>query len=136
MHPQHVHPAPQDPGGLDGAKCRRERSSERYRHLAEHITAMPVTDHLLDPVDELHDLDLAAQDGEERPLVALVRRVLAGGERDVRSGARQPLPLLLGKRAEDPDDLDVLGGDHGANAIDGVRASRAKPPTAALSGGA
>jgi hypothetical protein len=85
---------------------------------------MALADEARDAVDELHDLDVALEQREQRPSVALVRRILAGGEADVRGGAREPLPALGAQRGEVGDALDLLGRDHErTNATECVRAS-------------
>ena len=79
------------------AEADREDRPERDRHLAEDVADLALADDARDPVDELDRLDAAVEDGEERPLAALVRRVLPGRERDVRRRAREPLPVGLGR---------------------------------------
>ena len=73
---------------------------------------LPLADDALDPVDELDRLDPALEHGEQRALAALVRRVLARDEADVR---RQPAKLLaLGRveRREERDLPDLLRRHH------------------------
>src|SRR5262249_16865476 len=71
-----------------------------------------LADDARDAVDELHDLDVPFEQGEERLTVALVRRVLARGEGDVPSGAGEPLPALGAESGEVGDPLDLFGRDH------------------------
>ena len=82
------------PRRLGGAEADREDGAERDRHLAEDVAGVALADHALDPVDELDRLDAALEHGEERALVALVRRVLARDEADVGRRAREPLALV------------------------------------------
>ena len=53
------------------------------------------------PVDALDRLDTALEKGEERALVALLRRELPGQQRDVRRHAREPFAVRRGKRRKD-----------------------------------
>ena len=71
---------PHDARRLRRAEADREHRPERDRHLAEDVARLALADDALDPVDELDRLDAALEHGEERPLVALVRRVLARRE--------------------------------------------------------
>ena len=52
---------------------------------------------------------------EQRALTALVRRVLARQQPDVRRGAREPLALVAIELGEDRDPADLLGRHHGGN---------------------
>ena len=74
---------PHHPRRLDGAEADREDRPERDRHLAEELSRVTDTDRAVDPVDEPGRLDLALEDGEERPLVPLVRSELSGAQADV-----------------------------------------------------
>ena len=65
---------------------------------------MTLPDDALDPVDLPDRLDAALQHGEERALVALVRRVLARDEAHVR---RHPSKLLTLGRVESCEELDL-----------------------------
>ena len=85
----------------DGSAARNPTGkavAERDRHLPEDVARLPPADDALDPVDELDRLDAALEHREQRPLVALVHRVLAGREADVGRGAGEP--LALGRRRE------------------------------------
>src|SRR6476619_7206704 len=73
---------------------------------------MTLADEARDAVDELYDLDVTLEQREQCPSVAFVRRVLAGGEADVRGGAREPLPALGAESCEVRDPLDLFGRDH------------------------
>ena len=94
----------------------REHRPERDRHLAEDVARTALADDALDPVDELDRLDAALEHGEERPLVALVRRVLARHEADVGRRAGEPLALRRAESREDRDAGDLVGRHHGAPA--------------------
>ena len=56
----------------------REHRPERDRHLAEDVAGRALADDPVEPVDGLDRLDAALEHGEERALVALLRRVLPG----------------------------------------------------------
>ena len=71
-----------------------------------------LAEHALDAVDELDDLDPALEHGEERALLALVHRVLTGGETDVRAGPREPLAVGRRERREQRDVCDLVARDH------------------------
>ena len=73
---------------------------------------LPLADDALDPVDELDRLDPALEHGEQRALVALVRRVLARHEADVRGQPRQLLDLRGREPGEERDLADLLRGHH------------------------
>ena len=73
----------EDARRLDGSVPGRERRPERHRHFAEDVAAVPVPDHPRQAIEELDDLDVALEHREERPLVSLVDRVVAGSEPDV-----------------------------------------------------
>ena len=94
---------PHDAGGLRRAEPHGEDRAEHDRHLAEDVPGETLADHARDPVDLLDRLDTALEQGEERALVALVRRVLARHEADVR---RQPGKLLALGLVESRKELD------------------------------
>jgi hypothetical protein len=73
---------------------------------------VPVPDHARDAVEELDDLEVPVQDGEQRPLVALVDGPLGGQEVDVGGDVREPLELSPGQRLEEGDGGDLVGRDH------------------------
>ena len=87
----------------------REHGAERDRHLAEEVAGVALADDARDAVDELDRLDAAFEQGEERTAVALVRRVLARSEADVRGRAREPLPALGAQGGEVRDPLNSSG---------------------------
>ena len=97
---------PHDARLLGGAEPDRERRPERDRHLAEDVTRVPLADDALDAVDELRRFDPPVEHGEERSLRALVRRVLARQQGDVRRRLREPLAVLRLERGEDRDRPD------------------------------
>jgi hypothetical protein len=103
---------PEDPRALGGAEAHGEDGSERDRHLAEDVAGAPRADDPLDPVHELHRLDPAVEQPEERSLRAGVRRVLARVERDVGRDACEPLALVELEPGEDRDGTDLLGRHH------------------------
>ncbi len=84
----------------DGSAARKptgKTRAERDRHLAEEVARVALADDALDPVDELDRLDPALEHREERPLVALVGRVLAR-RRGVMSAAARESALAIGRR--------------------------------------
>ena len=101
-----------DARGLRGAEPDGEDRAERDRHLAEGVARLPLADDALDPVDELDRLDPALQHGEQRALGALVRRVLARHEGDVRGQPRELLDLRGRKPGEERDLADLFRGHH------------------------
>ncbi len=104
-------PAPRPrPRGSRGPRfASRATSPPRDReHRPEHNRTSPkilrvtLADHVLDPVDGLDRLDPARERGEDRPLVALVRCVLARHQAQVRHHTRKPLALGGGEFAKTP----------------------------------
>ena len=93
-----------EPDGKHGA--------ERDRDLAEDVAGVSLPDLRLDPVLDLDGHDAALEQREERAVVAGVRGVLAGCERDIGRRARQPLPVGGIEIGEDPDPCDLVGGHH------------------------
>ena len=81
--------------------------SERDRHLSEDVTRLPLADHALHAVDAPDHLDPTFEQAEQRPLVTLVHRRLAGNERDV--GHHPGKPIAFGRlevrKYRDPTDL-------------------------------
>ena len=100
------------PGLLRRTESDREHGAERDRHLADEIAGVALADDARDAVDELDRLDAAFEQREERSALALVRRVLARCEADVRGRAREPLPAFWAQGGEVRDALDLLGRDH------------------------
>ena len=83
------------PGRLCCAEPDREDRPQRDRHLAEEVTWMAFADELRSmPSTSLTTSMRPSRSGEERSAVALVRRVLAPSEADVRRRPREPLPAL------------------------------------------
>jgi photosystem II stability/assembly factor-like uncharacterized protein len=76
-----------DPRRLRRAKADREHRAEDDRELPEDLPRQAPADDPLDAVGALHRLDTTVEHGEQRALVALVRRVLPLPQRDV--GSRQ-----------------------------------------------
>ena len=108
--------------GLGSAKPNGKHSSERDRHLAEHVARLPYADHGLDPVRGLDRLDSPFEQPEQRALAALVSRVLARDQADVGNGARKPLALRFAELSEDRDSSDLFGSDHGRKPTVGLDA--------------
>jgi hypothetical protein len=103
---------PHDPRRLRGTEAHGEDGPERDRHLAEDVARATHTDDALDPVDELDRLDATLEHGEERALAALVRRVLARHEADVRRHPRELLTLRRVESREERDLPDLLRRHH------------------------
>ena len=76
------------PGLLSRTKSDREDRAERDRDLAEEVARTALADDAWNPVDQLHGLDSALEQGEQRLPFALVRGVVAGDEADVGRRAR------------------------------------------------
>ena len=132
---------PHDTGRLRRPEADREHGAERDRDLTEDIARVSLADDTLDPVDELDRLDPPLEQAEERTPAALVHRVLARNEPDVRGGAREPLPLGSVQLREDRERGDLVGRHHGRHRSTGTMgpplpggmeastASRAPPPS-------
>ena len=103
---------PQDARGLRGAEADREHGPERDRHLAEEVAGSARAEHAVDAVHELDRFDRAADHGEERSLVALVRRVLARHEAEVGGDMGQPLTPFGVERREGRNRSDLFRRDH------------------------
>ena len=103
---------PQDPRTLDRAVTRRERRAERDRHLAEDVAGMAVAEDALDAVEELDDLEVPVEHGEERPLVALGDCVLARLDMDVRRCLGDSAKLFLRQLGEERNGGDLVCGHH------------------------
>jgi hypothetical protein len=71
-----------------------------------------LADDALDPVDELDGLDATLEDGEQRPLAALVRRVLTRDEADIRRHLREPLTPGAVESRKERDRADLLRRHH------------------------
>src|SRR5581483_5228044 len=94
------------------AEADGEEHPEGDRHLAEDVARLPLPDHALDAVHEPDRLDAALEHAEERPLVPLVHRELAGRERDVGGDAAEALARGALEAFEDADARDLLGRHH------------------------
>ena len=75
---------PHDARRLRCPEPHREHRPEHDRHLSEDIARVTLAEDALDPVDEPDRLDATLEHGEQRALSALVRRVLARHEADIR----------------------------------------------------
>jgi len=100
---------------LRRAKPDREHGPEHDRHLAEDVPGAALADDAPDPIDELDRLDATLEHGEERALRALVRRVLARHEGDIRGRAGKPLAIRRAESGEDRDGTNVVGCHHDPN---------------------
>ena len=101
-------------GGLRGPEPARERRAEGDRHLAEDLPRLALPEDPHHPVDELRHLDPTFENGEQRSLVALVDRVLARGEAQIRCRPRHSAALLGREGREHRDGCDLVGCDHDA----------------------
>ena len=84
---------PQHARLLGRAEPDGEHGPERQRHLAEDVAGRASADDSLDSVDALDRLDATLEHGEERPLAALVHRVLARSQGEIGRHACKPLPV-------------------------------------------
>ena len=86
--------------------------SERHRQLPADVAGPPFADDALFGVAQPHNLDPTLEHAEQRPLVPLVHRELAGAERDVGRNTTEPLAVgrLEGREHLEPPDL--LRGHH------------------------
>ena len=82
------------------------------RHLTEDVSRVSLPDDALDPVDELHRLDPALQDCEERPVVTLVCRVLARREGDVGGNTREAVTGVHLEGGKNGNRSNLLSRDH------------------------
>lgn len=81
------------------------------RHLSHDLPGAARADDALDPVHELDDVEPALDHGEQRTLLALVQRILAGHEADVGGQPREA--LAIGRiPLEEGDPADLLRGHH------------------------
>ena len=111
----HRHVELDDARELRSPAAGRERGAQRHRHLAEELSRLADADHALLAVDHLGDLGTPLDDHEQRPLVALVREVLAGQQADVLHRLRQVLERLRRQGLEDRDATESVDGDHAGN---------------------
>ena len=103
---------PHDARPLRRAEANREHRAERNRHLSEDVAHEPLAHDPLDAVHELHRLDAALEQGEQRALLALVRGVLPGHEADVGRRPGQALAIRGAQAGEDRDPADLFGRHH------------------------
>ena len=80
--------------------------------LPEDVSGPPLADHALDAVDELDHLDPTLEQSEERSLVSLVHRVLAGAEADVGRDATEPLAICRLESREHREPTDLVRRHH------------------------
>ena len=97
---------------LSRTKAGRMRRPEHDRYLAEDVPGVTLTDDALDTVNGFDRLGATLEHGEDRALVALVHRVLAGHEAEIRRRVGETLSLGGGQRREDGDRTDFLGAHH------------------------
>jgi hypothetical protein len=97
---------------LGRPKAGGEGRAERDRHLAEDVAREALAHDSLDPVDDLHGLDPTFQHREQRPLGALVGRVLARQEADVGRRPGQPLAIRQAQSLEDFYSTDLVRRHH------------------------
>jgi hypothetical protein len=113
-----------DAGRLRCAKPDREDRPEHDRHLAEDVPGMAHADDAVDAVDGLDRLDLPLEHGEQRPLAALWRRVLARRQAHVGCRPRELLALLGVEAREQRHLADLIGSHHGTG--DSTRSPNAR----------
>ena len=102
-----------DSRGLGSAEAPGKRCPEGDGYLAEDGARKPPPDVLLPALHPLGDLNLPGNHREERPLLALVHRVLAGAQMDIGGGLRDPLAVGVNEAGEQRDRGDVVGRQHG-----------------------
>ena len=78
----------------------------------KNVPRAALPDNALDPVDELDRLDATLEHGKERPLAALVHRVLARHETDVRRRSGKPFAPGCADSRKDGDAGDVVRRHH------------------------
>jgi hypothetical protein len=103
---------PHDARRLGRPKAHREHGPEHDRDLAEDVAGVTLPDDALDSVDVPDRLDPPLEHGEERALVARVRRVLARHEADVGRHTRELLTLSQVEPCEEGDATDLVGRHH------------------------
>ena len=128
---------PDHAGRLDRAVAGRQVGAEHDRHLAVHLTGTPLADPALHSVDLLRQPHHALDDQEQRALVALSRRELAGQQADVFDGSRDERELLVGQVGEQGDGGQLGGRDHdGFSCESGLRDDRGSSRTPSTMSGA
>jgi hypothetical protein len=103
---------PHNPRAFRRTKADREQRPQHDRDLPKDVTRVTHPDHPLDPVNQLDRLDPTLQDGEQRALVALMRRVLARHQADIRRDPRNLHTLRLVQAREHRDPPDLLRRHH------------------------
>jgi hypothetical protein len=103
---------PNDARWLGRAEPERKHRSERDRDLPDGIAHAPSTDDALDPVGMRDGLQATLEHDEQRAVVALVDRVLARHEAEVRRRRRESLALGWAKALEERDLADLVRRDH------------------------
>ena len=102
---------------LRRAKPDWEHGPECDRHLAEDVPGVALADDARDPIDGLDRLDATLEHGEERALAALVRRVLARRQGDVRRRSRKLLARRRAESGEDRERADLVRRHHDRNRL-------------------
>ena len=97
---------------LHGTVSAGKRRPEGHRHLAEDRARKPQAEPAFDPVDRLHDLDLAGEHGKQRALAAFGNRELARTEVEVGGRARESFQLGGRQPGEQGNRRDVLDRQH------------------------
>ena len=97
---------------LDGTVSAGKRRPEGNRHLAEDRARKPTAEPAFDPVDRLHDLDLAGEDGKQRALSAFGNGELSRTEVEVGGRARESFQLGGRQSGEQRNRRDVVDRQH------------------------
>jgi hypothetical protein len=95
------------------------------RYFAENGARKAPAQCSLDTVEQLDDLDPAAQNRVERALATFSNDEFSGTEMQIGGGVRETLELRNGERREQRYGADVVNGQHGwsgiaATAADGL----------------
>src|SRR5205823_6346223 len=92
---------PHDSRALRRAKPNWKHRPETDRHLPENVPGAALAEDALDPVHQLDRLDSTFEHGKEGPLAALVHRVFARYEADIRDGPGKLFAFSWAKGRED-----------------------------------
>jgi transposase len=103
---------PENPRRLNRAEPGRVKHPERHRHLPDHLTRLPLTDHTLHPVEAPQHLDSSLENTEQRPFVALVHDELTRRKRDICDQPGKPVAFRALKVRKDRDPPDLLRRHH------------------------